>query len=365
MTGLFDPIALGPLTVRNRAWVSPMCQYSCEGADGLVGDWHRETLTSFARGGAGLVMTEATAVVPEGRISPWCAGLWSDDHVEAWAPIAERIRELGAVAAVQLGHAGRKASTDRPWAGGGPVGAPLGWSTVGPSALPFGELPAPRALTTEEVEGLPPAFARAAERARDAGFQTVELHAAHGYLLHQFLSPLSNDRDDRWADGTTLLEAIIRAITTAVPDLPVMVRLSATDWVDGGVTLERTLATVRRTHAAGAVWFDISSGGLDPRQQITLGPAYQTPFAQAVREALPQDGSVGVNAVGLIDTPQRADAVIREGRADAVMLARPWQRNPHWALEAERVLSTREHPVDPGLWPRQLVRGRHVSADPS
>ncbi|WP_206445909.1 oxidoreductase [Agrococcus sp. KRD186] len=378
MSHLFTPVQVGPIAARNRAWVSPMCQYSCDAQDGMPGEWHHEHLASFARGGAGLVMTEAAAVVPEGRISPQDAGIWNDAQAEAWAPIAARIRAHGAVPAMQLAHAGRKASTYRPWSGRDTVpAAEGGWQSVSATTDAFGRFAPPRALTAAEVAALPEAFAAAARRAVGAGFEALEVHAAHGYLLHQFLSPLSNTRTDEWgtADWRTaagerdprglrveLLRQVVAAVRAAAPEAALMVRLSASDWVEGGIDTAMTIEHVRVAAEAGADWFDLSSGGLDPRQQIALEPGYQVPFARDVRAAT----GVQVNAVGLIDEPAHAERVLAEGDADAVMLARPWLRNPHWALAAEAELDG-----DPqgrpdasadtvSVWPAQYTRARHV-----
>ncbi|MBO1769459.1 oxidoreductase [Agrococcus sp. TF02-05] len=357
MSLLFSPVAVGPLEARNRAWVSPMCQYSCEEQDGMPNEWHREHLASFARGGAGLVMTEAAAVVPEGRISPQDAGIWNDAQAEAWAPIAARIRAHGAVPAMQLAHAGRKASTYRAWSGSGSVPeAEGGWQTVGAGSDAFGRFAPPRALATDEVAHLPQDFADAARRAVAAGFEALEVHAAHGYLLHQFLSPLTNARSDEWgpdASGlsTRLLRLVVEAVREAAPDAALMVRLSATDWVEGGIDTERTIEHVRVAAAAGADWFDLSSGGLDPRQEIPLGPGYQVHFARDVRAAT----GARVNAVGLIDEPAHAEQLLADGDADAVMLARAWLRNPHWALAAEAAL---DGEPDASVWPPQYTRAR-------
>nr|WP_241429318.1 oxidoreductase [Agrococcus sp. ARC_14] len=354
---LFSPVQVGDIEARNRAWVSPMCQYSCEQQDGIPTEWHHEHLASFARGGAGLVMTEAAAVVPEGRISPQDVGIWNDAQAEAWAPIAARIRAHGAVPAIQLAHAGRKGSTYRQWSGSGSVPASEGgWEAVAPTADAFGRFATPRALDPAEVAALPEHFAVAARRAVAAGFEVLEVHAAHGYLLHQFLSPLSNHRDDEWgadADGlrVELLRQVVAAVRAAAPDAALMVRLSASDWVDGGIDTAMTIEHVRVATAAGADWFDLSSGGLDPRQSIPLAPGYQVPFARAVRAAT----GAKVNAVGLIDEPALAEQVLADGGADAVMLARPWLRNPHWALVAEAEL---DGAPDASVWPPQYTRAR-------
>ncbi|UOV99900.1 tRNA-dihydrouridine synthase [Agrococcus sp. SCSIO52902] len=359
MSLLFSPVTVGAVEVRNRAWVSPMCQYSCEQLDGVPGQWHLEHLASFARGGAGLVMTEAAAVVPEGRISPQDAGIWDDEQAEAWAVIAERIRAHGAVPAIQLAHAGRKASTYRPWSGRGSVPqGEGGWQTVSAGADAFGRFAPPRALGADEVAQLPERFAEGARRAAAAGFDAIEVHAAHGYLLHQFLSPLTNHRDDEWgpdADGlrVELLRRVVAAVREAAPDAALMVRLSASDWVEGGIDTRLTIEHVRAAADAGADWFDLSSGGLDPRQEIPLGPGYQVHFARDVRAAT----SLPVNAVGLIDEPSHAEQLLAEGDADAVMLARAWLRNPHWALAAEAAL---DGEPEASVWPPQYTRARQA-----
>ncbi|WP_306232006.1 tRNA-dihydrouridine synthase [Agrococcus beijingensis] len=357
MSLLFAPVQVGGVEARNRAWVSPMCQYSCERQDGIPGQWHLEHLASFARGGAGLVMTEAAAVEPIGRISPQDTGIWNDEQAEAWAVIAERIRAHGAVAAMQLAHAGRKASARRPWSGHGTAPADEGgWQSVAAGADAFGRFSAPRALESDEVAQLPSLFAAAARRAVDAGFEAIELHAAHGYLLHQFLSPLTNQRDDEWgADAgglrVELLRQVVAAVRAAAPEAALMVRLSASDWVDGGIEVDRTIEHVRVAAEAGADWFDLSSGGLDPRQEIPLGPGYQVHFAREVRAAT----GLPVNAVGLIDEPAHAEQLLAEGDADAVMLARAWLRNPHWALAAEAEL---DGEAAASVWPDQYTRAR-------
>lgn len=359
MSILFSPVDVGPITARNRAWVSPMCQYSSEQQDGMPGDWHVEHLASMARGGAGLVMTEATAVVPEGRISPWDTGIWNDQQADAWVSVPARIRAHGAVPAMQLAHAGRKASTHRQWSGSGSVPASEGgWETVAPSAQRFEGYAEPRAMTADELEALPEAFAAAARRAVAAGFEALEVHAAHGYLLHQLLSPLSNLRDDAYADGRAMLARVVRAVREAAPDAAVMVRLSASDWVPGGIDAPHTVETARAAVDAGSDWIDVSSGGLDARQEITIGQGYQVPFARAVREAL--GGAAGVNAVGMIDTAEYAERVLASGDADAVMLARPWLRNPHWALLAEAELDGASGSSVDGasVWPPQYTRAR-------
>jgi 2,4-dienoyl-CoA reductase-like NADH-dependent reductase (Old Yellow Enzyme family) len=354
---LFEPLTLRGTTVRNRIWLAPMCQYSVEAQDGVPTDWHLVNLGSFARGGFGLVLTEATAVVPEGRISPQDTGIWNDEQVEAWARIAAFVRSQGAVPGMQLAHAGRKASTYRAFPGE-PVGtvpaSEGGWETVAPSAQAYEGYDVPRAMTTDELEALPQAFADAAVRALAAGFETVEVHAAHGYLLHQLLSPLSNQRTDAWGGSFENRTRAVREVVTAVrevwpDDKPLLVRLSATDWVEGGWDTEQTVELSRRLHDLGADLVDVSSAGLDARQDITIEPSYQVPFARAVRE-----GGVPSGAVGLITEPAQAEKVLAEGDADVVLLARAALREPHWPLRAAHELgvSRREAP-----YPPQYLRG--------
>ena len=357
MTGLFDPLTLRSTTFRNRLWVAPMCQYSCLDRDGVPTDWHLVHLGSLARGGAGLVIAEATAVVPEGRISPEDTGIWSDAQEAAWSRIAAFIRGEGSVPGIQLAHAGRKASTFSPWGDERDGSVPLdegGWPTVAPSAVAFDGYAQPRALGLDELPAIVQAFADAAVRAVRASFGLVELHAAHGYLLHQFLSPLSNLRDDEYGGSlenrARLLLEIVRAVRAAVGDeLPVFVRFSATDWADDGWDAEQTTIVAGWAREAGADLFDISTGGLVGGTRIPLGPGYQVPFA----EQIGGDADVPVSAVGLITSPEQADAVIREGRADAVMLGRELLRDPHFPLRAARALG-----VDVDYWPPQYLRAR-------
>ncbi|PZQ91881.1 MAG: oxidoreductase [Leifsonia xyli] len=357
MPGLFDPITVRTTEFRNRLWVSPMCQYSCLDRDGVPTDWHLVHLGSFARGGAGLVMAEATAVAPEGRIAPEDTGLWSDAQEAAWARITAFARSQGAVPGVQLAHAGRKASTFSPWGDARHGSVPVdegGWPTVAPSAIAFDGYATPRALEAHEIPGLVAAFADAARRAVRAGFGVVEIHAAHGYLLHEFLSPLSNLRDDAYGGSlenrARLLLEIVRAVRDAVgSDLPVFMRFSATDWADGGWDAEQTATVAAWAQDAGADLFDISSGGLVAHQAITLGPGYQVPFAEQIGD----DADVPVSAVGLITDPAQADDIIRSGRADAVMLGRELLRDPHFPLRAAHALG-----IELDYWPPQYLRAR-------
>lgn len=325
--------------MRNRLWVSPMCQYSVAAEDGIPRDWHLVHIGALARGGAGLVTVEASAVLPEGRISPRDLGLWSDAHTPAFARLAEIAHAHGARISVQLGHAGRKASS-HPWLPGFPSGgqsvADGGWQTVGPSGLPFGDYPAPRALTGDELPAIVAAFVAAADRAVAAGFDAVEVHAAHGYLLHSFLSPFSNRREDEYggplAGRARLLREIVRTIRDRHPDLPVMVRVSATEWVDGGFDLAECGQLVEWLAADGADLIDVSSAANLPSAPIPVGPSYQVPLAAALRS-----GPLPVGAVGMITSAAQAESVLATGQADIVSLGRPLLADPQlplrWAHE--------------------------------
>lgn len=336
---LFAPLRVRGVELRNRVVVSPMCQYSS--VDGLANDWHLVHLGSRAVGGAALVITEAAAVVPEGRISPWDLGIWGDAHADALRPAAAFVAAHGAVPGIQLAHAGRKASTGRPWEGRGPV-APQdgGWEPVAPSARAYDEgWLVPHALSSTEVEAVPAQFAAAARRALAAGFRWIELHAAHGYLLHEFLSPLSNAREDAWGGSfegrARLVLEVVRAVREAVGDeIPLAVRVSATDWAPGGWSDGDTVRLAPLLGDAGADVVDCSSGGLTPAQQVAAGPGYQVPFAAAVR----RESGMRTAAVGLITDPRQADGIVRDGRADLVLLARELLRDPYWPLRAARAL---------------------------
>ena len=345
MSALFTPLTIRGVTFRNRVAVSPMCQYSSE--DGFANDWHLVHLGSRAAGGAGLVIMEASAVEARGRISPQDQGIWKDDHIAFLARIAAFVRQQSAVAAIQLAHAGRKASTRRPWDGPGLVPLDIGgWQPVAPSALPFqpGD-PAPAELSRAEIAGLAEAFAAAARRALAAGFQVVELHFAHGYLVHEFLSPLSNRRADEYGGSFDnrirfALETA-RAVRAVWPDsLPLLVRISASDWVEGGWDIGESVELARRLHALGVDLIDCSSGGLAPQQKIPLGPGYQVPFAARIR----QEAEVPTAAVGMITTPQQADEIVRTGKADLVLLAREFLRDPYFPLHAAKALGEAVQP---------------------
>jgi 2,4-dienoyl-CoA reductase-like NADH-dependent reductase (Old Yellow Enzyme family) len=338
---LFDPLTLRGVTLRNRIAVSPMCQYSA--IDGAPTAWHLVHLGSRAVGGAGMVIAEASAVTAQGRISPADAGLYDEAHVAAWAPIARFIAEAGAVPAIQLAHAGRKASTDLPWQGGAPLSpAQGGWSPiVAPSALAFDEQHAvPEALDAAGLRAVVTAFRAAATRALAAGFQAVELHAAHGYLLHAFLSPLSNLRDDAYggsfANRTRLLREVVGAVREVWPErLPLQVRLSATDWAEsGGWDLEQSIALARDLKPLGVDLVDVSSGGTLAKVRIPVGPGYQVPFARRLRA----EAGIATGAVGGITQAAQAQQIVQTGDADLVLLARELLRDPYWPYRAARAL---------------------------
>jgi 2,4-dienoyl-CoA reductase-like NADH-dependent reductase (Old Yellow Enzyme family) len=334
---LFDEFRLRSVTLRNRIGVSPMCQYSS--VDGHATDWHLVHLGARAVGGAGLVIMEATAVEPIGRISAGDNGLWSDAHVPMLARITAFLESQGAVAGIQLAHAGRKASTHRPWDGSGVVPvADGGWEVVAPSAVPFApHYPMPRAMTVDEIQGVVRTFRDAAGRAAQAGFRWLEIHAAHGYLLHSFLSPLSNRRDDEYGGPfdhrVRLLREVVAAIRTVWPDhLPLTVRISATDWADGGWTIEDSVALAKLLKADGVDLVDCSSGGTVPDAKIPVGAGYQVPFAERIK----REAGIATAAVGMITSAMQADDIVRNGRADLVFLAREMLRQPNWALRAAK-----------------------------
>ncbi len=354
MSRLFSPFQLRGLTLKNRIGVSPMCQYSS--TDGFANDWHLVHLGQFAVGGAGLVVTEATAVVPEGRISPQDLGIWDDAQLPMLERITRYIRAQGAVAGMQLAHAGRKASTKRPWDGAGAVQpADGGWADVmAPSALPFSaDYPQPLALTLDGVARVVDAFRAAAERAIAAGFQVLEVHAAHGYLLHEFLSPLSNQRTDRYGGSienrARLTLDVVAALRRAMPEaMPLVVRISATDWAEGGWSGDDSVQLATWLKAAGVDLVDVSTGGLVGGVRIPVGPGYQVPFARQVREG----AGVATASVGLITDPAQAEAIVANGDADMVLLAREMLRQPHWPLLAAHALGA-DQP-----WPVQYERAR-------
>ena len=361
MSHLFTPLQIRGLTLPNRVFVSPMCQYSS--SEGYASNWHLVHLGSRAVGGAGLVMAEATAVQAHGRISPQDLGIWLDGHVEMLATIAHFVHEQGSVAGIQLAHAGRKASTRRPWdtPGGIVTEAEGGWpaDVVGPSAIPFSETyPQPVALDEAGIAGIVEAFAAAAQRAHAAGFRVVEIHAAHGYLLHEFLSPISNTRHDGYGGSferrIRLTIEVVRAVRRVWPEsAPLFVRLSATDWVQGGWDVDECVDLARRLTAEGVDLIDCSSGGNAAHQQIPLAAGYQTPFAARIR----REASVLTGAVGLITSPHQAEHIVATGQADAVLLARELLRDPYWPLHAAQALSAEI------AWPAQYLRAgpRHAT----
>jgi 2,4-dienoyl-CoA reductase-like NADH-dependent reductase (Old Yellow Enzyme family) len=343
---LLSPLTIRGVTLRNRIAMSPMCQYSAP--DGLAHDWHLVHLGSRAVGGAGLVVVEATAVTPEGRITPADVGLWSDRHAEPLARIARFVREQGAAAGIQLAHAGRKASCDVPWRGGGRLDeAAGGWPVLAPSSVPFNDTdPAPVELTESGIEDVVAAFEAATDRAVAAGFQVIEVHAAHGYLLHEFLSPLSNRRTDRYGGSlenrmrltVRVADAVRRRVSA---ETPVFVRISATDWADGGWDVEQSVALARELKKVGVDLIDVSSGGLVPKARIPVGKGYQVPLARRVRE----EAGVMTGAVGLVTEPGHANEIITGGDADLVLVGRELLREPYWPLKAQAALGQ-----EPG-WP--------------
>ena len=336
---LFSPLTIRGVTLRNRIAVSPMCEYSSE--DGFANDWHVVHLGSRAVGGAGLVMTEATAVTAEGRITPGDLGIYKHEHIANLARIVTFIKQHGAVPGMQLAHAGRKGSCRVPWKGGEPLQPEEGaWRTVAPSRLPFNPSdPVPAELSQPGIGAIVEAFAAAARRALAAGFEVLELHAAHGYLIHEFASPLSNHRTDEYGASFDRRVRFALEVTAAVraawPEhLPLFVRISATDWKEGGWTLDDSVALAARLKDIGADLIDCSSGGAVPDAKVQLGPAYQTPFAERIR----RETGIRTGAVGLITEARQADEIIRAGRADLVLLAREFLRDPYFPLHAARTM---------------------------
>ena len=359
MSHLFTSFTLRGVTLRNRIGMSPMCQYSCEARDGRVTDWHQHHYAARAIGGAGLVIVEATAVEARGRISPQDTGLWDDSQIEALAELAATIRRDGAVPGIQIAHAGRKAATFRPWEGGGPLGEADGaWPVVGPSALSFSEAhQTPSALTVEEIAAIVEAFAQAARRANEAGFEWLELHGAHGYLLHSFLSPVTNQRSDDYggdfAGRTRLMREVVSALRTVWPERkPLAVRLSCTDWLDGGWAIGDSVALARQLARLGVDLVDCSSGGIRPGVKIPLEPGYQVPFAEAIRH---QSG-LPVAAVGLISSAEQAERILSEGKADLIYLGRQLLRDPNWPLHAAAELEGRAGSLMPPQYRWTLER---------
>jgi 2,4-dienoyl-CoA reductase-like NADH-dependent reductase (Old Yellow Enzyme family) len=354
MPSLFEPLTLRAVTLRNRIAVSPMCEYSSQ--DGFANVWHYVHLGSRAVGGAGLVLTEANAVTADGRISPQDLGIWKDEHVDMLAAIVTFIKANGAVAGTQLAHAGRKASTAAPWLGGAAVDpSDGGWRPIyAPSPIPFADgWIVPQALSVDEIAGIVAAFADAAKRSLAAGFEVIELHGAHGYLIHEFLSPLTNTRDDAYGGSfenrTRFAREVVAAVRAVWPErLPLFVRISATDWAEGGWNLDESVELARILKTLGVDLIDCSSGGAVANAKIEVGPGYQVPFAERVR----RDAGIATGAVGMITEAEQADAIVREGKADLVLLARELLRDPYWPLRAAGELG-----VDLE-WPAQYRRAK-------
>ncbi len=350
---LFTPVTFRSVTARNRIMVSPMCQYSA--VDGVATDWHFQNLASRAVGGAGIVCVEMTNVEARGRITHGCMGLWNDQQRDALKRLAEFIKVSGAVAAIQIAHAGRKASTSRPWESGkGLMPEQGGWPIIGPSALAFGEgYPVPQEMDTATITAIVAGFAASTRRAREAGFDIVELHGAHGYLISTFLSPVSNRRTDRYGGSfenrIRFLLEVVDAVRTEWPaDKPLFVRISCTDWMEGGWTIEESVKLAQILKSGGKVdLVDCSSGGVDPRQKIALRPGYQVPFAEAVRK----QAGIATGAVGMISAPEMAEEIIAGGQADLVIMARAFLNDPYWPLHAAKALKAKI------AWPPQYARG--------
>lgn len=362
MTHLHQPITLRGLEIANRIWLPPMCQYHCTNQDGVPEDWHFVHYGARAVGGFGLVIAESTAVTPEGRISPACTGLWNDEQEAAWAKIVDFAHSQGTKMGIQLNHAGRKASTV-PWLPGQPdYGSDTvpeehgGWQPVAPSPLPGPNMATPRELNRDEIRALPEHFAQAAQRAVRAGFDVIEIHGAHGYLLHQFLSPVSNKREDSWGgsfhDRTRLISLVVTAVRGVIPeDMPLLVRLSATDWVSDEPSwdLDQTATLAVELQTAGADLIDVTSGGLVPAK-IPVAPNYQVRFAEEIRDRT----GIPTAAVGLITSPAQAEAIIAEDRADAVLIGREGLRDPHFPLRAAHELGLRHEKI---AYPDSYHRG--------
>jgi 2,4-dienoyl-CoA reductase-like NADH-dependent reductase (Old Yellow Enzyme family) len=351
---LFTPIRVRELEAKNRVWVAPMCMYSCENQDGVVNEFHVVHYGSRAYGGAGLIIVEATGVTPEGRITPWCTGIWNDEQVVAWRNVTDAIREGGSKSAIQLAHAGRKASTYRAQSGHGSV--PLsdgGWQSVSSTSEAFEGYAAPRALTTAEVSELPAAFAAAAARSVRAGFDAIELHAAHGYLIHQFLSPITNQREDQYGGSlenrARLLLEVVVAVREVIPaEMPLMIRFSATDYRGDGWNEQQTAQVAAWSAERGADLFDISSGGLITGVKIPSGPGYQVPLSEFVANEVSQP----VTAVGQITEALQAEEILQGGGVDIIMLGRAVLRDPYWPLRAAAELGVEVE------WPIQYARGK-------
>lgn len=353
MSSLFDPLAIRGVIFPNRIWVSPMCQYSA--IDGVATSWHDVHIGSFATGGTGLIMMEASGVVPEGRISTACLGIWNEAQTERLKPIVSFAHSMGTKIGIQLAHAGRKASCLPPWSDH-PMASKAegGWDCVAPSAISFGgKYPVPKELTVAEIKTLVKSFADSAKRAVMAGFDLVEIHAAHGYLIHQFLSPISNKRNDEYGGSfenrIRFFIEITEAVRKAIPDaMPLFARISASDWLEDGWTIDESVELCKLLKSAGVDLIDVSSGGTSSGAPVPVGPGYQVPFAERIR----RESNIFTCAVGLITEAHQANEVVESGRADAVMMAREFLRNPRWPLQAARELNAEVS------WPNQLLRGK-------
>jgi len=339
---LFEPLTIRKVTFRNRIWVSPMCQYMCLDGDGMPDDWHLVNAGTYAAGGVGLVVVEATGISPEARITTECAGIWNDAQRDRWSRVVDFVHRQNARIGIQLAHAGRKASdygVDTAQSGGTKPAEEGGWTTVAPSPIPFTGMDTPSELDSSGIAKVLDDFATAAQRAVAAGFDVIEIHAAHGYLLHQFLSPLSNARTDGYGGSlenrARLLLEVVDRIRGVIPETtPLFVRFSGTDWIDGGWTVDETACVARWANERGADFFDISSGGLTGDIFISVSPGYQVPLTERVREL----GGVLASAVGKITSPDQAERILADGRADAVFLGRELIRDPHFALRAAHEL---------------------------
>jgi 2,4-dienoyl-CoA reductase-like NADH-dependent reductase (Old Yellow Enzyme family) len=353
MPKLFEPVKLRSLEIKNRIWISPMCQYSSENKDGMPGSWQQLHLGARAIGGAGLIIVEASGVAPEGRITPWCTGIWNNEQAAAWKEIVDICHSHGAKVAMQLAHAGRKASVHREWSGVGSI--PIsegGWETVSATDVAFGQYAQPRRLTVLEIKQLVQAFADAAARSVKAGFDAVEIHGAHGYLIHQFLSPLSNDREDEYGGSlenrARVLMEVISAVRGVIPEnMPLFLRLSATDYAPDGWDQDQTAEVSGWATDAGVDLIDVSSGGLITGVKIPSGPGYQVPFAKHIAERIKKP----VSAVGQITEAKQAEEILQSGSVDVILIGRASLRDPYWPLRAAHELG-----VDVE-WPKQYERG--------
>jgi 2,4-dienoyl-CoA reductase-like NADH-dependent reductase (Old Yellow Enzyme family) len=351
MAQLFDPLPIRGITLQNRIVVSPMCQYSSD--DGFANDWHLVHLGGRAVGGASLVFTEATAVTPDGRITSEDLGIWKDEHIEYLSRIARFLAGQGVVPGMQLAHAGRKASTQRPWEGTNAIPVEKGgWVPLAPSAVAYSDYYAmPRAMSKDEIRGVVDAFAQAARRALEAGYRIIEIHGAHGYLMHEFFSPLSNFRTDEYGGSfenrTRIAREVVTAVRKQMPDeLPLFIRISATDWKEGGWDLDQAVELAKQLKPLGVDLVDCSSAGLAHDQKIIAGPGFQVPFAERIR----REAKVMTGAVGLIETKEQVAEILANEKADLVLMAREFLRDPYWPLRAARELK------QPMSWPAQYLR---------